>query len=612
MQSKSSQSIQILASFTVTISALIFFPACDSSTGTHLTPPGGAKSGGTPVVGGVTTLGGVVSSSGGTIASVGGVTASAGAMVSATSGATASSGGVTTSSGGTTTNFGGSGARPGGMTTSSGGAPTNLGGSGAGPGGVTTSSGRTTTNLGGSGARPGGMMTSSGGRTTNLGGSGAGLGGLTTSSNATAAGGRTGTSGGSKTGGGTMAGGSTSAGGGGAGGAGGIGTGGSVGVITTSTNLCDGLVQDKAAHPMTALAKPGLLQTVTDPQFGTTIRRITNVGGTGVIKPLYSPTQAWSADERYLLLYEVGHGHRLYDGKTYAFMKDLDISPADIEQVYWDTTDPDIFYYVDGVKLIRYHVAASQKEVYHTIPNCQSQATADSHAWISWDSRFLCLQCEDNGTSFIYRIDTGTVVGSTTATPDLGAPSIGASGTLARWDTNVVDDSMHVVRAIDIPVAEHSSLGRIANGDDTYNAVQFDPGPHGSAEGTLVVHDMTDGTSRVIVGPSTGYPYPPSGTHVSAVVYRNAGWVFVSVVGDTSGAGVLDQALLLANTNLGSTVVCRIGHHRSWGDDGPNAYWAEPHVTGSPTGTRAVFGSDWGGGATVDTYVVELPSYSPQ
>jgi hypothetical protein len=34
-------------------------------------------------------------------------------------------------------------------------------------------------------------------------------------------------------------------------------------------------------------------------------------------------------------------------------------------------------------------------------------------------------------------------------------------------------------------------------------------------------------------------------------------------------------------------------------------------VTGSPTGTRAVFGSDWGGGASVDTYVVELPSYRP-
>jgi hypothetical protein len=392
-------------------------------------------------------------------------------------------------------------------------------------------------------------------------------------------------------------------------GAGGVtGAGGSTGASPGTTDLCDGLVQDKAAHPMTTLSKPGLLQTVTDPQFGTTIRRITNVG-TGVIKPVYSPTQAWSADERYLLLYQVGHGHKLFDGKTYAFLKDLAISPADIEQVYWDTADPDVFYYVDGIQLIRYHVATDRKEVFHTFANCPSQVAADSHAWISWDARHLGLQCDDNGTSFIYQLDTGTVLGSTTKTPDFGAPSMGASGTLARWDVNVVDDSMGVVRTIDIPVVEHSSLGMLANGHDTYNAVQFDSGPRGSAEGTLVVHDMTDGTSRVIVGPKTGYPYPPSSTHVSACVYKNPGWVFVSVVGDTSGAGILDQELLLANTNPGSAVVCRIGHHRSWGKEGPNDYWAEPHVTGSPTGTRAVFASDWGGGASVDTYVVELPSY---
>lgn len=379
------------------------------------------------------------------------------------------------------------------------------------------------------------------------------------------------------------------------------------GTTGTSANLCDGLVQDKAAHPMTALAKPALLETMKDPQFGTTIRRITNTGS-GVIKPLYSPTQAWSADERYLLLYQVGHGHKIYDGKSYAFIKDVSISPPDIEQVYWDTTDPDIFYYIDGVKLIRYHVATDQKETVHTISTCRSQASADSHAWMSWDARFLGLQCE-NGTSFIYQMDTGTVAGSSTANSDYGAPSMGASGLLARWDTHVVDTSMQVVRTIDIPDVEHSSLGRLANGHDTYNAVQFDAGPKGSAEGTLVVHDLTDGTSRVIVGPKTGYPYPPGSTHVSAVIYRNPGWVFVSIVGDTAGAGILDQELLLANTNPDNTVVCRIGHHRSWGKEGPNDYWGEPHVTGSPTGTRAVFGSDWGGGATVDTYVVELPSY---
>lgn len=223
----------------------------------------------------------------------------------------------------------------------------------------------------------------------------------------------------------------------------------------------------------------------------------------------------------------------------------------------------------------------------------------------------LGLRCQDDGRSFIYRIDTETVLGESTENPEFGAPSIGASGTLARWDTLVVDQSLQTVRSLDIPVVEHSSLGMMDNGHDTYNAVQFDDGPNGTSVGTLVVHDMTSGTARVLVGPETGYPYPPGSTHVSAVAYRNAGWVFVSIVGDTAGQGILDQELVLVNTNPGKTAVCRIAHHRSHGKEGPSDYWAEPHVTGSPTATRAVFASDWGGGDTVDTYVVELPSYQP-
>jgi hypothetical protein len=54
--------------------------------------------------------------------------------------------------------------------------------------------------------------------------------------------------------------------------------------------------------------------------------------------------------------------------------------------------------------------------------------------------------------------------------------------------------------------------------------------------------------------------------------------------------------------------VCRVAHHRS---QERQDYGGAPHVTGSPSGTRALFASDWGDGPSVDTYVVELPSYVP-
>jgi hypothetical protein len=79
-------------------------------------------------------------------------------------------------------------------------------------------------------------------------------------------------------------------------------------------------------------------------------------------------------------------------------------------------------------------------------------------------------------------------------------------------------------------------------------------------------------------------------------------------VGNTSGARLLDQEILLVNANTGGAV-CRVAHHRS--AVGPQGYWAEPHASISPTGTRIIFGSDWGGESRVETYVVELPSYNP-
>src|SRR5439155_1654290 len=86
-----------------------------------------------------------------------------------------------------------------------------------------------------------------------------------------------------------------------------------------AADLCQGLVKDKVSRSMTPLAKPALAQTVIDPQFGTTLRRITAVAAVGAnpaIVPLYSTVSAWNADESRLILYHVGIGHELYAVRT--------------------------------------------------------------------------------------------------------------------------------------------------------------------------------------------------------------------------------------------------------------------------------------------------------
>lgn len=379
----------------------------------------------------------------------------------------------------------------------------------------------------------------------------------------------------------------------------------------SAADLCTGLVQDKSPHPMTALGKPAVRQAVVDPQFGTTLKRITaasaGTGGDAAIVPMYSTISAWNADESLLLLYHVGQGHELYDGHTYRFLRALPISPTDLEQVWWHTTDPDVLFYPSGNRLVRFHVSSGSSETVRTFEFCSGPVTAGSDPmFTSWDSNTVGLKCDS--TVFIYQIATNTITGK--GTTPLDAPQAAASGTAAVLNGWVLDLGLKAQRQLDLGNPfEHASLGRLANGRDVYNTVAFDPGPLGSGVGSLVSLDLGDGSSRVVVGPLTGWPYPPSGTHVSSLAYRAPGWVFLSIVGNPSGQGVLDNEIVVADVNTGK--VCRAAHHRSFGDNNSrlaNTYWAEPHVVPSPTGTRAVFASDWGNGATVDTYVMELPS----
>ncbi|MCY0992324.1 hypothetical protein OV203_34620 [Nannocystis sp. ILAH1] len=380
-------------------------------------------------------------------------------------------------------------------------------------------------------------------------------------------------------------------------------------------DLCAGLVQDLMDRPMTPLAKPEVGATVVDAEFGTTIRRISGVtamGANPVIKPAYSTIAAWNTDETRLILYDVTEGHLLYDGKTYEFLKKLPIDPPDLEQFYWHGADPSIVMFMHGKTLVRFDVDTEVEEPVHTFDFCGGPVSGGSDPMFSsWDSNRFGLVCDDQ--VFVYDVATDAVLGQVTL--DENPAQIGPSGSLAYLsDTGrVVDPALDVLHTLDLLEPwGHASLGMLANGHDTWNGFVYDPGPGGNDDiGALVTWDLTDATSRVIIGPKTGYPYPPAG-HISALAIHRPGWVVVSTIGDPSGQGLLDQELLLADTNTGQ--VCRVGRHRSWGQNNTNLgepYWAAPTAVPSPSGTRILFGSDWGGGETVDAYVVELPSYTP-
>ena len=395
-----------------------------------------------------------------------------------------------------------------------------------------------------------------------------------------------------------------------------------------AANLCEGLVQDLAPHPMSSLAPPAVGRTTVDPEFGTRIRRITGApsaeGASAVVKPMYSTMPAWNADESRLILWHREKGHELYDGRTYQFIRSLKlVSPSDIEDILWDPVDPDVLYYPSNYNavpnLMRYRVSTDTSEVLKHFDICPTGdwgkllSLGSDPMYLSWGpAKVIGLGC--GATKFLYDISTGQVLGRATVSASI-APQPGATAQVAWFfDGSVYDAALRPLRKLALKNAsEHSSLGRSGRtGHDLFNTVVFDA-PAGGSEasdvGSLVSFDLQTAQRRVVVGIATGYPYPPSTTHVSSVAQKRPGWVAVSIVGDPRGRGLLDNELLLANVDTGT--VCRVGHHRSWAGEGKWGYWAEPHAVISPTGTRILFGSDWGNGPSVDSYVVELPSYSP-
>ena len=402
----------------------------------------------------------------------------------------------------------------------------------------------------------------------------------------------------------------------------------------TSPSLCQGFdVNDRRNRPMQAMSRPEPGASYTDAAFGGKITRISNSAGlpSGIIRTLYSTIQSWNSDESLMILWHRGQGHYLYDGTSYQLIGALAITPSDIEQIFWSTSNPNLFYYpnkaigqtvateqggyrLQGNELMSYNVSTEQYQVIKDFnANCpSSQVTGGNDVqMISYDDDVFGFRCGDNG--FSYRQSSDTITSLPSSANSL-APQAFPSGGKFFHNGFILNQQLQTLRRLDLGNAsEHSSLGRLHNGNDAYFAIAFDPNQNnscGDGIGSVVVHDANDASCRVLVGPSNDYPYSLSGTHISALATQRPGWAVVSSVGyGIEGDSLLEQELYLVNTDPAKPEVCRIAHHRSTGRRGSIGYFAEPHPVLSPSGTRVLFNSDWNNSGSVDAYVLELDSH---
>lgn len=417
----------------------------------------------------------------------------------------------------------------------------------------------------------------------------------------------------------------------------------------STPNLCEGLFTSNDRVTIPAVAKPPFMKYYKDPAFGSKVIRITQAREGEVFKPAYSSMQAFNADESVLLLYRGGDnsGHVLLDGKTYKPIRELDIVPSDIEEIYWSHQDPDTFYYVsknsqDYGHFNKYSVSANKSTKMRDFYDiCGKKGLPTGGGDVQMQSvdddlfGFRCLAGKGNDSyiMFTYRLSTDEVIkvplNEKAGWEPWTAPIPGPSGKQLWLQGKVLEPDLKTIKLEHdmYKDSEHANIGVTHDGNDAVFQTVFDPSPKGCNDdvwqgvGHLVIHDMETGGCRPVINEARGYPYTTRGTHVSAQANKMPGWVLMSSIGYGSfdfftnkrKAPALLSEIYLANTDPDNEVVCRLAHHRSFGKDAERAsyrpYFGEPHATISPSGTRVVFGSDWYDSGSVDTYVIELPSY---
>lgn len=141
------------------------------------------------------------------------------------------------------------------------------------------------------------------------------------------------------------------------------------------------VISDKEVRPMPAIDRPGYLEPMTDPTFGTTVVRITDPGQpiqnpTGhpsleglkwdpdVARHRYSSFSAWNADGSLISMSKGVQGQVFLDGNTFQPVFQAD-TPGDTR---WHPTEPDLMIYLDENDVGFWNSRSNEKERIFTIP----------------------------------------------------------------------------------------------------------------------------------------------------------------------------------------------------------------------------------------------------
>jgi len=359
----------------------------------------------------------------------------------------------------------------------------------------------------------------------------------------------------------------------------------------------------------TSIAKPAYLGFVVDPEFNSTVIRITNRETQTANAHLYPKTQSYNSNSTLLRL-----GYRIYHADTF---KETNITTeklidGQLTEMKWSTKNPKIFYGLN--KATEFHrfqkatidadnidyetLVSFPKSTYEELLLGKYEGNIDYH------DRYVVFAARKVGESYltaiVYNIENNTTI-TTKDFPDInwtdeaGAQvldwvSVSPLGNyvLINWkdDPDNTDSTrrasiyqydlhLNYIRKLSNQ-GQHGDIGVNESDEEVY--VQFEFG----TENGIWSYKLEDANRTRLL------PDKYNGGHVSCRNYKRKGWCYLS----TTSEGYREVFALKLD---GSGTVNRFAQTHAVGFNSQGGV--------NPDGTKVLFFSNWGvDGDTIDTY----------
>ena len=366
------------------------------------------------------------------------------------------------------------------------------------------------------------------------------------------------------------------------------------------------------------MPKPGYLEPVTDPSFGTPFMRVTDPGrqilpgvscGPAYCTHRYSSSQAWNADQSLLAIFNGCSGICFLDGHTYVVLFQRPV-PNECE---WHPTDPALMICVYNNEIYAWAPRTDTKTIIYASSGYRNFQFGPYKGNPSKDGHKLVVRATDSAgalVAFAYDISTKVKY------PDIdlaslagrnGYCTISPSGEYIFCAQNMPDDTdqAYVFTVGGAQVQHWTEHHRPGHGDmtidtdgsDVYVGIsKADPDKY-----HIIKRRLKDGAVTDLA------PYG-EGQHASIRSFNRPGWVFVTYTGTYSEvAGHPGWAPFYAEVIAlridGSGEIRRVVQTR----DAKYDYWSEAHGSPSPDGSQLIWSSNWGqAGGPVADYVARL------